>query len=132
MKLFLNTLLLLLTFVSSAFASVPPQATSYTWTPADDFANVTYPSGRVVAYTRNAIGNITAISSNGSSLLSNRVYRADGLVKSQTWGNGTTETKAYDLQGRMTGWTVGTLLNRTFAYDEGLRAGNDCHCGASK
>ncbi|WP_018079194.1 RHS repeat-associated core domain-containing protein [Thiobacillus denitrificans] len=93
------------------------KTTSYTWTPGDDLASITYPSGRTVAYTRDAIGRVTAVSSNGSSLLSGRTYRADGLVKAQTWGNGLAETKGYDLQGRLTGWTVGTLLNRTFAYD---------------
>jgi len=93
------------------------KTTSYTWTAGDDLASIIYPSGRVVTYTRNAIGNITAVSTNGSNVLSGRTYRADGLVKAQTWGNGITETKAYDLQGRMTGWTAASLLNRTFAYD---------------
>lgn len=93
------------------------KTTSYTWTPAGDLASITYPSGRIVAYTRNAIGNVTAVSTNGSNVLTGRTYRADGLVKAQTWANGITESKTYDLQGRMTGWTAGFVLNRTFAYD---------------
>jgi len=85
------------------------KTTSYTWTAGDDLASITYPSGRTVAYTRNAIGNVTAVSTNGSNLLTGRVYRADGLVKAQTWANGITESKTYDLQGRMTGWTAASL-----------------------
>lgn len=106
-----------LAFIPVAFATVQPQTTSYTWTAGDDLASITYPSGRTVAYTRNAIGNITAIASNGSNILTGRTYRADGLVKTQTWANGITETKAYDLQGRLTTSTAASLLNRTFAYD---------------
>jgi uncharacterized protein RhaS with RHS repeats len=109
--------LALLTFTSSAFATVPPLTTSYTWTPAGDLASITYPSGRIVAYTRNVIGNVTAVSTNGSNVLTGRTYRADGLVKTQTWANGITESKTHDLQGRMTDWTAGSVLNRTFAYD---------------
>lgn len=93
------------------------KTTFYTWTPGDDLASITYPSGRTVAYTRNAIGNVTAVSTNGSTILTGRTYRADGLVKGQTWANGIAETKAYDLQGRLTTWTSANLLNRTFAYD---------------
>jgi len=91
--------------------------TSYSWTPGDILASVTYPSGRTITYTRDAIGRVTAVASNGASLLSNRTYRADGLVTGQTWGNGISEGRAYDLQGRMTTWQAGGLLNRAYTYD---------------
>ncbi|MEW5789866.1 MAG: RHS repeat-associated core domain-containing protein, partial [Pseudomonadota bacterium] len=93
------------------------KTTTYTWTPGDALATITYPSGRTVAYTRDAVGRITGITTNGGNVLANRAYRADGLVKSQAWANGLIETKAYDLQGRLTAWTEGTVLQRTFAYD---------------
>ena len=93
------------------------QTMSYTWTPGDDLASVAYPSGRTVAYTRDATGRVTAVSTNGSNLLTGRTYRADGLVKAQTWANGVSETRAYDLQGRLNTWQVASVLNRTFAYD---------------
>ncbi|WP_018079196.1 RHS repeat domain-containing protein [Thiobacillus denitrificans] len=94
-----------ITILISAF--LPPSlaigstAPAYTWTPGDDLASITYPSGRTVAYTRDAVGRITAVTSNGSTVFTGRTYRADGLVKSQAWGNGLAETKAYDLQGRL-------------------------------
>ena len=93
------------------------KTTSYTWTLGDDLASITLPSGRTVAYTRDAIGRVTTVASNSSNIFTGRVYRADGLRTAQTWGNGINETRTNDLQGRLTGWQVGAMLNRTFAYD---------------
>jgi RHS repeat-associated protein len=91
--------------------------TTYAWNPDDTLASITYPSGRVVAFTRNSLGQITSIAAGGQTVVSARAYRADGLLKAQTYGNGLAETRSYDLQGRLTGWTTGSLDSRTYAYD---------------
>jgi RHS repeat-associated protein len=80
---------------------------------------VTYPSGKVASYTRNSLGQITAIAHNGYGLLSNRTYDAAGAVKSQAWNpsGSVTEQKTYDLDGLLTNWTVGGLLSQAYSYD---------------
>lgn len=91
--------------------------TSYTWTPVDQLASVTYPSGRTVVYARNAVGQISAVTSNGANVSSGRTYRADGLLAGQTYGNGLNETRAYDLQGRLSAWALAGTDNRSYTYD---------------
>ena len=91
--------------------------TSYTWTPADKLASITYPSGRTVSYTRNTLGQISAIATGGQNIVTGRTYRADGLLAGQTYGNGLVDSRAYDLQGRLTSWTTGAIDSRTYGYD---------------
>ncbi|TXT25395.1 MAG: hypothetical protein FD131_4596 [Rhodocyclaceae bacterium] len=95
----------------------PTTTTSYTWTPADKLASITYPSGRTVAYTRNSLGQISAITTGGQNIVSGRTYRADGLLTGQTYGNGLVDTRSYDIQGRLTSWTTGTIDSRAYGYD---------------
>ncbi len=59
---------------------------------------MTYPSGRVVAYSRDAIGRISDVTmgyQGGAALpiVSNRTYRADGRLTSLTLGNGLLEDR---------------------------------------
>ncbi|OGI69263.1 MAG: hypothetical protein A2W18_07100 [Candidatus Muproteobacteria bacterium RBG_16_60_9] len=79
--------------------------TSYAYDPQDRLLAITYPSGRVVNYARDGIGRIAGVGAtvNGSAttVVSNRGYRADGMLKSQLFGNGFSETRAHDLQGRL-------------------------------
>lgn len=91
--------------------------TSYSWTPADKLASITYPSGRVVSYSRNSLGQISAIATGGQNIVTGRTYRADGLLTGQTYGNGLVDTRAYDLQGRLTSWATGSIDSRTYGYD---------------
>jgi RHS repeat-associated protein len=92
--------------------------TRYTHDPQDRPLNLTYPGGRVVTYLRDGVGRISQITApvNGiaTSLVSNRTYRADGLVTSQTFGNGLSDVRAYDLQGRLTSQSLG---GRYYGYD---------------
>lgn len=82
---------------------------------------VTYPNGRKVNYTRDAIGRITDVSTsaNGTTtaLISNRTYRADGLSTGQTYGNGFANTRSYDAQGRLTENTLPSSGANTYSYD---------------
>jgi RHS repeat-associated protein len=95
--------------------------TGYAYDAADRITSMTYPDGRIVTYTRDAIGRITSVSTsvNGlpQSIVANRIYRADGLVTSQTFGNAVTETRSYDLQGRLTEQRLGSIDARSYAYD---------------
>ncbi|MFQ5937131.1 MAG: DUF6531 domain-containing protein, partial [Acidiferrobacterales bacterium] len=79
--------------------------TAYTFDAADRVVSMTYPDGRLVRYTRDAIGRITKVTTtvndDTTTLLDNVTYRADGLTTAQTFGNGLAETRLYDRHGRV-------------------------------
>lgn len=95
-------------------------STKYTYDNADRILTITYPDNRVATYTRDILGRITTVSFpvNGTAtiLTQDRTYRADGLLSTQTFGSGLTESRTYDQQGRMTNWTIGGET-RTYTYD---------------
>lgn len=75
--------------------------TSYAYTPADRLSQVTYPSGTVVQYTRNNLGQITSVTSTPSggaaqTVVSNATYLPFGPVSSYTLGNGQVVSRNYD------------------------------------
>jgi len=52
-----------------------------------------------------------------NTLVSNRTYRADGVLTNQTFGNGLNEIRQYDLQGRLVNQFVGNADTRVYGYD---------------
>ncbi|HUD41942.1 MAG TPA: RHS repeat-associated core domain-containing protein [Dokdonella sp.] len=74
----------------------------YAWTKADRLATLTYPSGGIATYTRNAIGQISGItwkanaSATPQTLVSGATYYPFGPLNVLTYGNGRTLTRAYD------------------------------------
>jgi len=95
--------------------------TRYGYDAADRLIGITYPDGRLVQYTRDALGRIGAVTAtvNGVSTIiaANRSYRADGLLIAQGYGNGLAEARQYDLQGRLTYQSLGTADTRLYTYD---------------
>ncbi|MFL6624673.1 MAG: RHS repeat-associated core domain-containing protein, partial [Sulfurifustis sp.] len=95
--------------------------TTYTYDAGNRVLSLGTPDGRTITYTRDALRRITSVSAtvNGSSqnLVSSRTYRPDGLLLSQTYGNGIAETKQYDLQGRLTNQFLGSADTRVYGYD---------------
>lgn len=93
----------------------------YTYDAGNRIQSITYPDGQTVSYSRNAVGQISAITLpiNGvtTSLLNNILYRADGLITEWTFGNGLVEARNYDLQGRLITQTLGTVENRSYTHD---------------
>ncbi len=81
---------------------------------------MTLPSGRTVSYRRDAVQRISGIDSTlggvAHSLLDVQ-YSAAGQVTGRSYGNGVTETRQYDLQGRLTQLTVGSVDQTLMAYD---------------
>ena len=75
---------------------------SYTYTLADRIATITYPSGAIVTYTRNTLGQIANISyqanatANAQFLVGTTTYLPFGPINQLTFGNGRTLTKIYD------------------------------------
>ena len=81
-------------------------STRYTYNDDNNISSITYPDSTVITYQRDAIERITSIDCSdcggNTSIITNRRYRADGMLSSQTFGNGLAENRSYDLQGRLT------------------------------
>lgn len=95
--------------------------TRYTYDAGNRVVSITYPDNRVVTYTRDSLGRIQSINTtvNGSAqtLITNRTYRADGLVLSQLDGNGLNEVRQYDPRGNLTYQSLGSADTRVNTYD---------------
>ncbi len=109
--------------------------TLYGYDLADHVSSVTYSSGHVITYTRNADGRITGVSykqSSGSSTTSvvNATYLGFGPLATLAFGNGLTSTFTYDLDLRLTGVTTsGTAVVQQLGYtydgDNNITASTD-------
>ncbi|MEJ2392880.1 MAG: RHS repeat-associated core domain-containing protein [Gammaproteobacteria bacterium] len=97
--------------------------TQYRYDAGNRVIAITYPDGREVDYSRDALGRIQAIAAtvNGKTrnIVTNRQYRADGLVTTQTFGNGLVGQRQYTPQGQLSQWTLtGKAANdRLYGYD---------------
>ncbi len=102
--------------------------TSYTYDNANRVLAIAYPSGRLATYARDAIGRIGAtnatLNGTNTAIVANRAYHADGLLRAQTFGNGFSDTRSYDLQGRLLAQTVPRVAAATPAVSGVVLAPN--------
>ncbi|WP_372720470.1 RHS repeat-associated core domain-containing protein [Immundisolibacter sp.] len=92
--------------------------TRYTYDAAGRQQTITYPTGLVVAYSRDSAGRITAITADGSPIVQSLTYDAAGAPRSQTLGNGLVETIDVDQDGQRTGHAIGTgAVDASLGYD---------------
>ncbi len=75
--------------------------TSYTYNEQDKLESQTYPSGKVLTYDYNAQGELESISIDGNPFIADIQTNQNGLV-SYTYADGTTHTREYDTNGRVT------------------------------
>ena len=98
--------------------------TSYTYDgPTGHLLSLTYPSTKSVTYTWTN-GQITALTSSGSALVSTIVYQPFGGPKSWLLANGETDTRTYDLDGRITSDPIETIGYDTASRITALTLGN--------
>lgn len=100
-------------------------ATTYAYDAASRLASISYPSGSLVTYTRNAMGRITTVSAQPpgkplQAVASSIVYQPFGPIGSLTFANGVAETRTFDLDYRLTHLTdigAASFQNLTYGYD---------------
>ncbi len=95
--------------------------TRYTYDAGHRVLSMTYPDNRTITYARDTLGRIEAVTTtvNGTpqTIVANRTYRADGLLRSQTYGNGLTEVRDHDLRGQLIYQSLGSADTRVYGYD---------------
>lgn len=109
------------TVANPTTTTVQTLVTQYAYTTADRLASITYPSGAVVGYVRDALGRITQVTWRANAtaspvtVVANASYYPFGPLNQLTWGNGRTLTKVYDADyaiSRVTSSTAGGLALR--------------------
>ncbi|MEM7501839.1 MAG: DUF6531 domain-containing protein, partial [Pseudomonadota bacterium] len=95
--------------------------TTYAYDAAGNVSSMTYPSGRTVAYTRNAIGQVTGVTSTKSAvqktIVSNATYEPFGPVASVTYGNGAVFNYVHRQDYRLDDYSSGTLFEKDYLFD---------------
>ncbi|HEY0105573.1 MAG TPA: RHS repeat-associated core domain-containing protein [Rhizomicrobium sp.] len=100
---------------------------AYGYDPAGNVRSATYPSGRIVAYTRDIQGRISGITtrqtsgSSAATVVSAATYKPFGPLASLSFGNGLGLTLAYDQDYQLT--DIDTLSGATVVQD--LTYGHD-------
>jgi YD repeat-containing protein len=83
----------------------------YSYDNAGRLSSITYPSGTIVSYTRDSTGRIKQIDvTRGNAtqtIVSQVTYRPFGGVQSFVNGANATVNRSYDLEGRVTSYTLG-------------------------
>lgn len=101
-----------------------PYITGYRYDEAGRLAGIDYPTGRAINYGYDDQGRIRKISTvqggTASDIITDVSYMPFGPVKSVTFGNGRTQARAYDLDGRMTSFTLASQSMK-IEYDAASR-----------
>ncbi len=99
-------------------------ATTYSYDNGNNITEIGYPIDRSVAYQRDGLRRINGISTEtffgdvtSNTIISDMQYRADNQLLQCDFGNGLTDTRSYDLQGRLLSQSIGALDNRSYRYD---------------
>ncbi len=92
----------------------------YGYSLSDQLTSITYPSGRVVTYTLDALGRTSGVSgalqSANTSYLSNLAYTTPGGWSGMTLGNGVAPNYTWNDRVQLTGITAGNQLSLTYNY----------------
>lgn len=98
--------------------------TGYRYDAAGRLSGMTYPSGRLIDYARDAMGRINQITSTRDNvvqpLVTQVLYQPFGAAKSLTFGNGQQYQRTFDLDGRIASFTLGNQT-QAISYDAASR-----------
>ncbi len=98
--------------------------TSYSYYPTGQLASITYPSGKIVAYGYNLLGQLASIGVNGQPVIIGASYQPFGPVASWTWGNNSPYARSFDSDGRLFSYPLGPLNTRALGFDNASRIQN--------
>lgn len=107
----------------------------YNYDSADQLIGMTYPSGRIVTYSRDSVGRIsgatTTLGATTQTLASAIAYAPFGPLTSLTYGNGITLSRSYDTQYRLSSLVAGTTLSRNYQFygNDDIASINDAASG---
>ena len=94
--------------------------TEYRYNSADRMTGITYPSGMVVSYTLNNLGQISRISvtidGQSHTLASTIGYLPFGPMNALTYGNGNTWSASHDASYRITQSQISGAYDKTYGY----------------
>ncbi len=105
--------------------------TQYQYNAADRLTQITYPSGRIVTYARNANGQVTGVTTKQTAaaavvnVATGITYAPQSdLVNAMTHGNGLQTSAGYDLDYRLTSLAVNNgatpVSSLAYAYTDGM------------
>lgn len=97
--------------------------TQYGYDLNDRMTSITYPNGRVVNYVRNTLGQVTSVTTtpaggSAQTIASNLSYLPFGALEDMIWGNSLNLNQTFDTDYRLTGQVLGTIYDRSYAYDD--------------
>ncbi|MBL4762790.1 MAG: hypothetical protein JKY93_08830, partial [Gammaproteobacteria bacterium] len=88
---------------------------------ADNLIQTTYPNGRSLDYGRDSAGRIVQVTTtdNGiTDIIATGInYQPFGALNTLNYGNGINETRAYDLDARLTALDISSAFNQSYNYD---------------
>jgi RHS repeat-associated protein len=84
-----------------------------------NLTSLTTPSGQTVTYGYNGDHQVTSVTVNSTTVLNNATYEPLGPVSGWTWGNGTTTTRTYDTDGKIS--QIASAGTKTYGYDDAFR-----------
>jgi len=95
--------------------------TNYTYNMNGSITSITYPSGKVVNYSDDAVGRVngvtTTLGTTTTSLATNITYEPYGNINTLTYGNGLNLTITYDQQYRIASIVTAGIQNLSYVYD---------------
>lgn len=108
----------------SRFIAGASHVTSYRYDAAGRLSGMTYPTGLVLEYGRDGAGRISQINrvvaNVAAPLLQAVAYQPFGPVASVTFGNGSTQARSYDLDGRLASYAL-SAQTMAVSYDAANR-----------
>jgi RHS repeat-associated protein len=89
---------------------------AYSSNSSGQLERITYPSGTMISYLRNATGQISSVQINGATLLDQIVWSGNMGVQSWRWSNGQLWARVAANTGLLAGQTLADG-SRTYTYD---------------
>jgi RHS repeat-associated protein len=96
---------------------------AYSYNTANELKQITYPSGRTVAQTVDALGRLIQVTSSSTNYISGVNYNAAAQPTSYQYGNGVQAAFSYNAQMQLQSLsysnTSGTIVGLTYGYGTG-------------